>query len=97
MNIDPAEIKDVLLAHPRVTDVAVIGMPSAKWGESPLAAIVAADPSLDERTVLEHCRGKLAGYELPRRAVFTNAIPRNPTGKALKHVLREQFPLDAPE
>ena len=57
MNIYPAEIEDVLLARPRVTDVAVIGMPSAKWGESPLAAIAAADPGLDERTVLEHCRG----------------------------------------
>ncbi len=96
-NIYPAEIEDVLLAHPRIVDVAVIGMPSAKWGESPLAVVVAADADLDEHTVLEHCQGKLARFKLPRRAVFTDAIPRNPTGKALKRVLREQFPLDAPD
>ena len=96
-NIYPAEIEDVLLAHPRIVDVAVIGMPSAKWGESPLAVVVAADADLDEHTVLEHCQGKLARFKLPRRVVFTDAIPRNPTGKALKRVLREQFPLDAPD
>ena len=47
--------------------------------------------------MLEHCRGKLPAYKLPRRAVFTDAIRHNPTGKALKRVLREQFPMDAPE
>ena len=72
-------------------------MPSAKWGESPLAVVVAADADLDEHTVLEHCQGKLARFKLPRRVVFTDVIPRNPTGKALKRVLREQFPLDAPD
>jgi acyl-CoA synthetase (AMP-forming)/AMP-acid ligase II len=96
-NIYPAEIEDVLLAHPRIADVAVIGMPSAKWGEAPLAVVVAADAGLDEQTVLAHCQGKLARFKQPRRAVFTDTIPRNPTGKALKRVLREQFPLDAPE
>jgi acyl-CoA synthetase (AMP-forming)/AMP-acid ligase II len=96
-NIYPAEIEDVLLAHPRIADVAVIGMASAKWGESPLAVVVAADEDLDERTVLEHCEGKLARFKVPRRVVFTGVIPRNLTGKSLKRVLREQFPLDAPE
>ena len=96
-NIYPAEIEDVLLAHPGIADAAVIGMPSPKWGESPLAVVVRADPELDEQAVLEHCNGKLARYKLPRRAVFTDVIPRNPTGKALKRVLREQFPLDAPD
>jgi O-succinylbenzoate-CoA ligase len=96
-NIYPAEIEDVLLTHPGIADAAVIGMPSPKWGESPLAVVVRADPDLDEQSVLEHCNGKLARYKLPRRAVFTDVIPRNPTGKALKRMLREQFPLDAPE
>jgi acyl-CoA synthetase (AMP-forming)/AMP-acid ligase II len=96
-NIYPAEIEDVLLAHPRILDVAVIGMPSAKWGESPLAIVVSADADLDEHTVLEQCQGKLARFKMPRRAVFTDVIPRNPTGKALKRVLREQFPLNAPD
>ncbi len=96
-NIYPAEIEDVLVAHPGIADAAVIGMPSPKWGESPLAVVVRADPELDEAAVLAHCNGKLARFKLPRRAVFTDAIPRNPTGKALKRLLREQYPLDAPE
>jgi acyl-CoA synthetase (AMP-forming)/AMP-acid ligase II len=81
VNDYPAEIEGVLLAHPRITDVALI---------------VSTDLGLDERTVLEHCRGKLAGYELLGGPCFTDAIHRNPTGKARKRVLREQFPLDGP-
>jgi acyl-CoA synthetase (AMP-forming)/AMP-acid ligase II len=96
-NIYPAELEDVILQHPGVADVAVIGMPSAKWGESPLAVVVKADPDLDERAVLEYCNGRLARFKLPRRVVFVDAVPRNPTGKALKRVLRDQFPEDAPE
>lgn len=96
-NIYPAEIEDIVLSHPSVTDVAVIGMPSPKWGESPLAVVVRSDDGLDERAVLEHCNGKLARFKQPRRVVFVDSIPRNPTGKALKRVLREQFPLDAPD
>jgi acyl-CoA synthetase (AMP-forming)/AMP-acid ligase II len=96
-NVYPAEIEDVLLSHPGIADVAVLGMPSAKWGESPLAVVVRADPDLDEAAVLAHCSGKLARFKLPRRAVFTDAIPRTPTGKALKRALREQFSFAAPE
>lgn len=75
----------------------MVGIPSAKWGESPLAVVVRADPELDEAAVLVHCEGKLARYKLPKRAVFVDAIPRTPTGKALKRVLREQFSVAAPE
>jgi acyl-CoA synthetase (AMP-forming)/AMP-acid ligase II len=96
-NIYPAELEDVVRTHPGVLDVAVIGVPSAKWGESPMAVVVRSDPELDEAGVLAHCQGKLARFKLPRRAVFTDVIPRNPTGKALKRLLREQFPIDAPE
>jgi acyl-CoA synthetase (AMP-forming)/AMP-acid ligase II len=96
-NIYPAEIEDVILGHDAVADVAVIGMPSERWGESPLAVVVKADPALDERSVLEHCAGKLARFKQPRAVVFTDAIPRNPTGKALKRLLRDQFPLEAPD
>ena len=96
-NVYPAEIEDVLLSHPGIADVAVLGMPSVKWGESPLAVVVRADPDLDEAAVLAHCSGRLARFKLPKRAVFTDAIPRTQTGKALKRSLREQFPLDAPE
>ena len=96
-NVYPAEIENVLLQHPEITDAAVIGQPSKKWGESPFAIVVKANPSLDEQSVLEHCNGKLARFKLPKAAAFVDAIPRNPSGKILKRVLREQFANPAKE
>ena len=91
-NVYPAEVENVILAHPKVGEVAVIGQPSSKWGESPLAVVVRADESLSAGEVLEHCDGKLARFKLPRAVEFIAEIPRNPTGKVLKRLLREQFP-----
>ena len=96
-NVYPAEIENVILSHPGVAEVAVIGVPSAKWGESPVAVVVRKDAALTDQDVLGYCTGKLARYKLPKRVHFTAAIPRNPTGKALKRVLREQFRESAPE
>ncbi len=96
-NVYPAEIENVLLSHPGIADAAVIGQDSAKWGESPLAIIVRTDATLTESQVLAHCTGKLARFKLPKRAVFIDLIPRNPSGKVLKRVLREQFPGPADE
>jgi len=80
-----------------VGEVAVIGQPSATWGESPLAVVVRTDDSLSEQDVLDYCAGKLARFKLPKACVFIEVIPRNPTGKVLKRVLREQFSEPAPE
>jgi len=96
-NVTPAEVENVLLAHPDVLDVAVIGQPSAKWGESPAAIVVRGDAKLDEAAVLEWCRDRIARYKQPRRVEFVDEIPRNPSGKILKRVLRERFPGPAPE
>ncbi|MEM7018510.1 MAG: long-chain fatty acid--CoA ligase [Pseudomonadota bacterium] len=96
-NVYPAEIENVILAHPKVKEVAVIGQESKKWGESPLAVVVTSDDSLTEDEVLAHCSGKLARFKMPRAAVFIEEIPRNPTGKVLKRLLRDQFPDAAPE
>jgi acyl-CoA synthetase (AMP-forming)/AMP-acid ligase II len=96
-NVYPAEVENILLQHPAIADAAVIGQESAKWGESPLAVIVRKDPGLTEAEVLSHCKGKLARYKLPKGAVFLDSIPRNPSGKILKRVLRDQFPGPAPE
>jgi acyl-CoA synthetase (AMP-forming)/AMP-acid ligase II len=90
-NIYPAEIETVLADHPQIADVAVIGMPSERWGESPLAIVVRADPDIDEATVLEYCAGKLARFKLPKAVEFVDEMPRNATGKVLKTVLRDQF------
>jgi O-succinylbenzoate-CoA ligase len=91
-NVYPAEIENVLAGHAGISEVAVIGIPSAKWGESPLAVVVKQDEALTADEVLRHCEGKLAPFKLPRHVEFIEVIPRNPTGKVLKRVLREQFP-----
>lgn len=96
-NVYPAEIENVLLSHPGIADAAVIGQESAKWGESPMAVIVRSDESLTEAQVLEYCSGKLARFKLPKTAVFVELIPRNPSGKVLKRVLRETYPGPAAE
>ncbi len=95
-NVYPAEIEDVILKHPGVKEVAVIGQASAKWGESPLAIVVKLDGGLTEGDVMEHCKGKIAGFKTPKRVEFIDEIPRNPTGKVLKRLLREQFSGNAP-
>jgi acyl-CoA synthetase (AMP-forming)/AMP-acid ligase II len=97
-NVYPAEIEAVLARHPGVLECAVIGMPSARWGES-AAAVVVAKPgaSLSADELISFCQGKLARYKIPRVVELVDQIPRNPTGKVLKRVLRERFPGPAPE
>ena len=96
-NVYPAEVENVLLQHSSITDAAVIGQPSERWGESPLAVIVCGHEQLTEADVITHCEGKLARYKRPVSAVFVDVIPRNPSGKILKRLLREQFPGPADE
>src|SRR6056297_362024 len=96
-NVYPPEIENVLLQHPEVADAAVIGQTSQKWGESPLAVVVASGDSLNEEALLSFCAGKLARYKMPRKIEFVEAIPRNPSGKILKRMLRDQFAGAAPE
>ena len=95
-NVYPAEIEGVLQSHPGISEAAVIGQNSARWGESPLAIVVKTDETLTEAAVLEYCQGKLARFKQPQSVAFTDEIPRNPSGKILKRLLREQYPKDAP-
>jgi acyl-CoA synthetase (AMP-forming)/AMP-acid ligase II len=95
-NVYPAEIENILSGLPGVQEVAVIGLPSPKWGESPLAVVVKSDEKLTDSDVLDFCKGKLAAFKLPKGVEFIDVIPRNPTGKVLKRLLREQFPGPAP-
>ena len=95
-NVYPAEVEKVLEAHPGITEAGVIGQPSAKWGESPFAVVVRGDPGLNQAAVLDFCRDKLARYKQPTGVAFVDAVPRNPSGKILKRLLRERFPGPAP-
>jgi fatty-acyl-CoA synthase len=91
-NIYCAEVEDALAGHPKVGEVALIGVADAKYGEAPLAVIAPRDPA-DPPTAEElaaWCREKLARYKHPREYSIVGALPRNPSGKVLKTALREE-------
>jgi acyl-CoA synthetase (AMP-forming)/AMP-acid ligase II len=101
-NVYPAEVEEVLYAHPGVREVGVIGQPSTKWGECACAVIVrdpdwAGDEEQLVASMREFVRERLARYKQPKSYVFVDLLPRNPSGKILKRMLREQFPGPAPE
>lgn len=90
--IAPEEVEAVLRCYTKVDEVAVIGVPDDEWGEVPVCVCVlkkgeAASP--DE--LMEYCRANLASYKRPRAVVFCEELPRNPMGKVLKRVLRDQY------
>lgn len=94
-NIYPSEVEAVLAQHPAVQDVAVVGLPDAKWGETVCAAVVPrAGAPADLQAQLEHlCRERLAGFKRPRawRLISPDALPRTATGKVQHRLLRERL------
>jgi malonyl-CoA/methylmalonyl-CoA synthetase len=86
-NVYPREVEDVLLAHPGVAEVAVVGEPSDEWGEIVVAVVVAGDEPPSEADLLAHTARELAPYKQPRRVRFVDALPRNALGKVLRHEL----------
>ncbi|MEU9017065.1 long-chain-fatty-acid--CoA ligase [Actinomadura sp. NPDC048394] len=89
-NIYPAEVENVLMGHPAVTDCAVIGVPDERWGETPKALVVLAE-DVPEQQIIDYCRERLAHFKCPTSAERRDAIPRNPTGKILKRELRAPY------
>jgi acyl-CoA synthetase (AMP-forming)/AMP-acid ligase II len=91
-NVYPAEVEAVLANHPDLLEVAVIGVPDAKWGESVKACVVRRPgANLSGEALIDWCRDKLAGYKRPRTVDFLDALPRNASGKMLKRKLRETY------
>ena len=89
-NVYPAEVEAALHAHPAVLDVAVLGVPDARWGEAGHALVVlrpGADADPDSLRI--HARERLAGYKVPRDITIVTDFPRTAAGKIQKHVLRE--------
>ncbi|NIV18926.1 MAG: long-chain-fatty-acid--CoA ligase [Woeseiaceae bacterium] len=91
-NVFPAEIENTLSAHPAILECAVIGMPSEKWGEVPLAIVsLQPDKSATADEIIAFCDDKLARFKIPKAVEFSDDIPRNPSGKILKRILRERY------
>jgi len=88
VNIYPREIEEVLLTHPAISDCAVIGVPSEKWGESLKAFLVSADDSLDAEAIEAFCAPLISRIKVPRDVELVATIPRNASGKVLKTELR---------
>ncbi len=91
-NIYPREIEEVLLAHPAVGEVAVLGVPDAKWGEAGVAVVVpTAGTGADQEELLSYLEGRIARYKIPRRVFFWDALPKSGYGKVPKHLIRGQL------
>jgi acyl-CoA synthetase (AMP-forming)/AMP-acid ligase II len=92
-NIYSAEVENALAGHPGIADVAVIGARHERWGETPVAVVVPADPAgpptLDELT--GWLRDRLASYKKPTALVVVDELPRSAAGKVLKHELRSKY------
>lgn len=92
LNVYPSEVERVLQTHPAIFEVAVIGIPSKKWGEEVKAvAVLKEGLTATEKEIIQFCEGKLAGFKKPKSVEFIDKLPRNLTGKILKKDLREKF------
>src|SRR5712675_1787243 len=95
-NIASSEVERVIYELPQVREVAVIGMPDERWGERPVAVIVLADSAtLELPDLTEHCRKRLASFKVPKQLIIRDSLPRNPSGKVLKRVLRAELEASA--
>jgi len=91
-NISSLEVEDVLYKHPAVLEAAVIGVPSERWGETPMALVVLREgQSATEQEVIEFCRASMAHFKVPSGVRFVPQLPRTATGKLKKFELREEF------
>jgi len=91
-NIASREVEEVIYTHPGVLEAAVIGIPDPHWGESIMAVVVPKQGvTIDEKEIIDVCKTKLAPFKKPKFVVFTDALPKNPSGKILKTELRKLY------
>jgi fatty-acyl-CoA synthase len=91
-NIASSEVERVIYQLADVREAAVIGLPDEHWGERPVAVVVLTEgASLDLAALTAHCRANLAGFKVPKQLIIRDQLPRNPSGKILKRILREEL------
>jgi fatty-acyl-CoA synthase len=91
-NVSSIEVEDALFSHPAVAEVAAIGVPDEKWGETVKALVVlGAGASATESDLIEHCRDRLAHYKCPTSVEFRDELARTATGKLQKFKLRAPY------
>ena len=91
-NVASREVEEAIYGLPQVSEVAVVGVPHPRWVEAVIAVVVVKDGHvLDDGGVRGHCASRLASFKVPKRVVFVDALPKNPSGKLLKRELRQRF------
>jgi acyl-CoA synthetase (AMP-forming)/AMP-acid ligase II len=93
-HVYPSEVEEVIGGHPDVFDVAAISLPDDKWGEKVAVVVIPMDGAdLDEATIFDWCRERMAGYKRPKQVRFIkpDQMPRTATGKILHRILRERY------
>ena len=91
-NVYPAEVEKILANHPKIEDIAIIGVPDMKWGETGVAVIVAKEGvNISKREIREYLKGKVAGYKIPTHTEFVESLPKTASGKIKKAKLKEWF------
>ena len=91
-NIYPAEVENALMSHPDIIDAAVVGVPDDKWGETVKSFVILAEGiNHSEDDIIAYAKKQIASYKCPTSVEFINDIPRNPSGKILRRVLREPY------
>lgn len=91
-NVYPIEIEEILYEIPEVLEAAVVGVSHHIYGEIPIAIVVIKyGKSITEEDIIAYCNHKVANYKIPTAVYFMDELPRNASGKVLKHILREKY------
>jgi fatty-acyl-CoA synthase len=94
-NVASREVEEMIYRLPQVSEVAVVGLPDPYWVEAVTAVVVVkAGEQLDDKAVVAHCREHMAHFKVPKRVVFAESLPKNPSGKLLKRELRQRYAVE---